>query len=298
MKTPRVSVGMPVYNGERFLGPAIEAVLAQTYGDLELVIADNASTDATPDICRAYAARDRRIRYVRNATNIGAAGNFNRVFRLSAGEYYKLANADDLCAPELVARCAAVLDAHAGTVLCYARATLIDERGDAIGPYEDGLDLRSPSAPDRFRAALYGIGLVNVFQGLVRSSALRRTRLLGSYLASDVLLIETLTLHGCFHELPERLFLRRLHAGAASSLRSTVSRLAYLDPTIRRPSAPVGWRHLRERLVTIAGAPCSPREKAALLGIAARKAIADRHRLLGELADWTRGTARRWVPAR
>ena len=112
MSRPRVSVGMRVYNGERFLRPAIESVLAQTDTDFELIISDNASTDATSEICRAYAARDPRIRYVRNATNIGAVRNFNRAFQLSTAEYYKLANADDVCAPTLMERCAAVLDTH------------------------------------------------------------------------------------------------------------------------------------------------------------------------------------------
>jgi glycosyltransferase involved in cell wall biosynthesis len=269
MSAPRVSIGMPVYNGERFLRPAIESVLAQTYTDFELIISDNASTDATPDICRAYAARDRRIRYARNATNIGAARNFNRVFQLSAGEYYKLANADDTCAPTLVARCAAVLDAHPEAVLCYARTTLIDEAGVA----------------ERFRAALYGIGLVNVFQGLIRSRALRRTRLMGSYLSSDVLLVETLTLHGQFHELGEALFFRRLHSRAASGLRSASSRLDYIDPAIRGRDMHCAWRHQVERIAAIAGAPVTLRDKGALLATLARFAVGDRRRLLAEALD-------------
>src|SRR5438128_3187989 len=112
LQAPSVSLGLPVFNGEAFLVQVLESILAQTYGDFELIISDNASTDATPDICRVYAARDPRIRYVRNATNVGAARNFNRVFQLSTGEYYKLANADDVCAPTLVERCVAVLDTH------------------------------------------------------------------------------------------------------------------------------------------------------------------------------------------
>jgi len=68
---PRVSIGLPVYNGERFLAGAIESILAQTFGDFELVISDNASTDGTSEICREYQARDSRVHYLRNETNIG-----------------------------------------------------------------------------------------------------------------------------------------------------------------------------------------------------------------------------------
>ena len=300
MSTPRVSIGMPVYNGGRFLRPAIESVMAQTYGDFELIISDNASTDATPEICRAYLARDPRIRYVRNATNIGAARNFNRVFQLSSGEYYKLANADDVCAPALVASCAAVLDAHPEAVLCYARTTLIDEKSAVIGAYDDGLDLRSPRAAERFRAALYGVGLVNVFQGLIRSRALRKTRLMGSYLASDVVLVETLALHGRFHELPQPLFFRRLHGSAASGLRSPASRLDYIDPSITDRGPHGAWRQQLERIAAIVRAPLTLRDKGVLLGTLARFAVADRRRLLEELADrvgaLTPRQARRLLP--
>jgi glycosyltransferase involved in cell wall biosynthesis len=76
---PRVSIGLPVYNGERFLKEALDSLLAQIYTDFELIISDNASTDQIESICRTYAASDRRIRYYRNKENVGAAHNFNRV---------------------------------------------------------------------------------------------------------------------------------------------------------------------------------------------------------------------------
>src|SRR5437867_8743488 len=137
--TPRVNIGMPVYNGERFLEEAIDSMLNQSFKDFELIISDNASTDRTQEICRAYLARDRRIRYFQNQTNLGATANFNRVFELSSGEYFKLANADDLSAPDLLAKCVAVLDAHPEVVLCYPKTTIIDENGDMIRQYEDNL---------------------------------------------------------------------------------------------------------------------------------------------------------------
>ena len=75
MSRPPVTIGLPVYNGEKFLRQALDSLLGQTMGDFELIICDNASSDATGQICRAYARADRRVRYYRNATNIGAPRN-------------------------------------------------------------------------------------------------------------------------------------------------------------------------------------------------------------------------------
>lgn len=106
---PRVSVGMPIYNGERFLKAAIESILAQTLTDFELIISDNGSTDQTQEICQAYATKDQRIRYYRSAQNFGASWNHNRVFELSTSEYFKWAACDDICKPEYLEQCVEIL---------------------------------------------------------------------------------------------------------------------------------------------------------------------------------------------
>ena len=93
---PRLSIGLPVYNGERLLPQAIECLLAQSFGDFEIVIGDNASTDRTQEICHDYVRRDPRIRYVRHEHNLGAVANFNRVFELSTAPLFKWAAHDDL----------------------------------------------------------------------------------------------------------------------------------------------------------------------------------------------------------
>src|SRR5688500_410636 len=82
---PRVSIGIPVFNGERFLAETIDSILTQTFEDYEIIISDNASTDRTQEICLLYASRDQRIRYYRNESNLGGSENYNRVFRLSRG---------------------------------------------------------------------------------------------------------------------------------------------------------------------------------------------------------------------
>ncbi len=123
---PRVSVGLPVYNGENFIKDALDSILAQTFEDFELIISDNASTDGTQQICRQYTSKDQRIRYIRNDGNIGASKNFNQVFELSSGEYFKWIAHDDLCAPEFLERCVEVLDQDPSIVLCFARPKAID----------------------------------------------------------------------------------------------------------------------------------------------------------------------------
>jgi len=135
---PRMSIGLPVFNGGRFLKDTVDSVLAQTFDDFELIISDNASTDDTEEIARAYAARDQRVRYFRNEANLGAAKNFNRVFELARGEYFKWTAHDDICAPSFLLRCIEVLDRDPSVTLCYTRQIDIDEQGQILGrnPYD------------------------------------------------------------------------------------------------------------------------------------------------------------------
>lgn len=93
---PKVTIGMPVYNGQLFVRAALDALLAQTFTDFELIISDNASTDNTESICREYAVRNTRIRYVRHNENRGALANFQYVLDEARGKYFMWAAADDL----------------------------------------------------------------------------------------------------------------------------------------------------------------------------------------------------------
>jgi glycosyltransferase involved in cell wall biosynthesis len=279
---PRLSIGMPVYNGEPFLAEALDSILGQTFGDFEVIISDNASTDSTQDICRMYMARDARIRYCRNETNLGAARNYNRVFDLSSGEYFKWAAADDVCAPEYLARCVAVLDKQPEVILCYPRTTIIDAHGTVIRPYEDGLDLRSPSVSHRFRWAINRTGECNAVFGVIRANVLRRTPLIGNYPASDRVLLVDLTLYGQFCEVPERLFFRRQHARASSSDRSLQSVQEFFDPTTKGQIFMFAWKHLSQNLASIRRAPLTPSEKIMLICIVIRRGIGRRHHLVNE----------------
>ncbi len=131
-RPPRVSVGLPVYNGADYVAEAIKSILGQTYQDFELLIQDNASTDATENICRAYAARDPRVSYVRNLRNVGAAANYNLVFERARGHYFKWAAHDDVCAPDFLVRCVGALDRDPAVVLCCGQTRLINDDGSPV----------------------------------------------------------------------------------------------------------------------------------------------------------------------
>ena len=103
MSTPKlVSIGLPVFNGDAYLEAAVDSLLSQDYKSIEVIISDNGSTDRTEEICRAYAKADARIRFYRNKDNMGAAQNYNRVFALSRGKYFKWQAVDDKCHPEFL----------------------------------------------------------------------------------------------------------------------------------------------------------------------------------------------------
>src|SRR5574341_1733201 len=125
--TPTVSIGLPVYNGERFLVEAINSLLAQTYTDFELIISDNASTDRTDEICMSFQASDARIRYYRQKTNIGGGNNANFTFKVAKGKYFCWAAHDDVYAPRFLEECVAVLDGAPEVVLSHTIVAEIDE---------------------------------------------------------------------------------------------------------------------------------------------------------------------------
>ena len=207
---PKVSIGLPVYNGERTLRHALDSLLAQDFTDFELVISDNASTDGTRAICEEYAARDARVRYSRNKENLGAAANYNRVVGLARGEYFRWAAHDDSCKPDHLSRCLEALrSAPSDTVLCYPWTLLIDGDDSVIGRYQDGIGSQDPRPHRRLAVVLRDLELCNSIMGLIRLSALRQTRLIDRFRSSDVLLLSELAMLGPVVEVPDYLFERR-----------------------------------------------------------------------------------------
>lgn len=214
---PRVSIGLPVYNGEKYLKETIDSIRAQTFKDFELIISDNASTDRTSEICQAYSVKDPRIRYYRSQKNIGAALNFNRVFELSEGEYFKWAAHDDILSSDFLEKCVEVLDRDHSAVLCYPRAKIIDEHGKIIEECETYQNADSPKPHERFRNLIRDHRCYEVF-GLIRAGALRNTRLIGNYAHGDGVLLARLGLLGRIREIPEYLFFPRKHPEQSMNL--------------------------------------------------------------------------------
>ncbi|MFD7534678.1 glycosyltransferase family 2 protein [Streptomyces sp. NPDC059819] len=236
--SPRLSIGLPVYNGQEYLSESLDALLGQTYTDFELVICDNASADATQDICRAYASQDARVRYLRLPRNIGAAPNHNFVFTQCRGELFKWASHDDLYARDLLTRCVLALDERPEVVLAHSGQAVIDGHGQITVPYQYGLATDSPSAPDRFRSLLFEPG-GDDFYGVMRADVLRRVKPHDSYHHADRTFVAELTLHGPFEQVPELLYFRRDHPNRAERANPTKrSRCVNLDPRRAGPLHP------------------------------------------------------------
>ncbi|HXV14286.1 MAG TPA: glycosyltransferase family 2 protein [Candidatus Krumholzibacteria bacterium] len=289
---PRVSVGMPVYNGKAFLAQSIESVLGQTYANLELIVSDNGSTDGTPEIAQDYARRDRRVRFVRTEENRGAAWNYRRTFDLARGEFFRWAPADDLFAPDSIAVCVAALDADPDAVLCYPKTELIDPEGRVIRGYDDNLDLRASDPAERLARAMAQIGLVNVIYGLMRTAALGKTRLMGTFVGADEVLVFELALQGKFLELPTSRFYRRIHENAFSQMATTEQKQAFFDPRKTGRFSPRLWEHYRQCLHGVVHAPISAAAKWRAIGVLVRSAIAVRRDLMREVAAGARRAAR------
>jgi len=298
---PRLSIGLPVYNGETYLAESLDALLGQSYEDFELIISDNASTDGTADICRRYRKQDPRIRYVRQPRNIGLAPNHNFVFQQARGELFKWAAADDLYARDLLQHCVAALDEDHDVVLAHSWEAVIDSTGNVTQSLEYPLATNSPRAPERFRSILFGSsglfersilfgsssllesrdadvhGLIRVDNrgilracdeyGVIRTDVLRRVAPLGSYHHSDRIVACEVALHGPFHMTPDWLYFRREYPDRTYNASPSVrARCAVFDPArgnrLRHPTARLLAEYIWGYVAAIRRAPLSPADRA------------------------------------
>lgn len=281
---PRVSIAVPTYNCEKYIAQSIESLLGQSYGDFELVISDNASSDGTEGLCQRYAAQDKRVRYVRRTENIGGPGNFRYVFSLCSGEYHKWSTADDYWHPDFLKEAVAVLDQKPDVVLCYPKTRKIDLAGATLSDYTDELHLVDESPRARFRQFYERIGLCNAHLGLIRREAMLKTRLIGPHKASDVDFLGELALLGKFWLLPEIRFFRRFHAESSSWNRgSSEHQRKYYDPGSRGDAGMQSWRRFAFQLDMVWRSPIDLSDKLALSGDIGRWARHERHALSREL---------------
>ncbi|MCU0549063.1 MAG: glycosyltransferase [Leptolyngbya sp. Prado105] len=233
--TPRVVVGLPVYNGQNFLRESIESVLAQTFTDFHLVISDNASTDETEAICREYADRDSRVVYYRQPENIGCAPNYNFLFEQYGrySPYFKWQAHDDLIAPEFLERTVAILDADSTLAIANCRAYLINEHGTRTGDFDHEVRLSGKTPSERFWRSLWAGYFTEIF-GLQRSSMMENTRLEASFAGSDRNFAAEMVLQGDVGYAEDYLFSRRDHPDCYCRLEDTAAKLAFFDPKVKK----------------------------------------------------------------
>jgi glycosyltransferase involved in cell wall biosynthesis len=235
---------MPLYNAERYVREALDALLAQDYPHFELNISDNASTDATENICREYAARDRRVQYHRAESNMGAVWNFRRVFELSRGEYFMWAAFDDVRAPQYLSRCVEALEAHPAAVMCCTDIRLIDDDGREVGETEfpRGIRMAGREVSERVRAISRSLYWYD-FYGLMRREVLATTRLPQPSWGFDVILMLEMSLRGEVLLVREKLFSYRIIKGKTGEQAA-----ATLGPAHARGAMSINWGRLTVEL--------------------------------------------------
>ena len=285
---PRLSVGLPVYNGEDYIAESIEALLGQTYEDFELIISDNASTDGTPGICRRYEKQDSRVRFIRQHQNIGLSPNHNFVLEEARGEFFKWAAADDLYGRDLFKRCVDALDVHPDVILAHSFEGVVDHEGNVTQAMDYPLATDSSRATERFRSILFGSsglfestnpeqpGFIRVDNsgilracdeyGVIRTAVMRKIAPLGSYHHADRIVVCELALHGKFHITPEWLYFRRDTPDRTYNMSPKVRvRCEIMDPVRKNRLVHPTARLVAEYFLGYAGAirraPLSPADK-------------------------------------
>lgn len=247
-RNPKISLGMPIYNGATFLRETLDSLLQQTFGDFELIISDNASTDETSDICRDYARRDPRIRYERLSENAGAIANFNRLPNLATGEYYKWVAADDLCMPRFLECTLQTIESNAEAVWVHSDFGKIDQHGNVLTVEDEAAEglahssqanqprmhHDSPQQHKRFLGVLLGTTWCADVYGLIRKSVLDKAFPMPTCYGAEKVLLGELALRGKYYQVPETLFYQRVHARTSGSMTTRAEQEAYMSPQKKR----------------------------------------------------------------
>lgn len=230
---PLITVGVPVFNGERFLARAIESVRAQSVADFELVVADNASVDGTEAIGRAYAGRDARIRYLRHHQNFGVVYNWNCVVHAARGVYFMWLSCNDYLAPEALRRCIDVLQADMRAVLSFGERCFINAAGEVVGA-DTSPELADEDPVERFKMMCWPVPWVHpISGGLIRRDLLLKTALMRAFPGSDLPLFAELALLGMFRRIPTVLVYETVGKGYATAHRTRSEIDKMFNPNLR-----------------------------------------------------------------
>jgi glycosyltransferase involved in cell wall biosynthesis len=206
-KGPLVTIGMPIYNEERFLEQALDSLRAQNYENIQILISDNASSDGSGDIGTRAAKVDARIKYFRASENIGVAANFRRVVEMAEGKYFMWAAGHDEWSEDLITESVAMLESENSASIAFATSYWIDEAGERDDRDTDYPDTRAKSIFGRFFTVFWGN--MHPVLGLIRVDSLRRTRSIQNFAGADLVLLADLILMGDFVRAPNAWWHRR-----------------------------------------------------------------------------------------
>jgi glycosyltransferase involved in cell wall biosynthesis len=176
MTSPLVTIGVPVYNGDRYLAKALDTLLAQTFDDFEIVVSDNGSRDRTGEICREYLSRDPRIRYVRSDETVSPIGNFCRTVELARGRYFTWTAVDDVRPPEALGALVAALNASPAAVMAHGPVIADWDRLGITELVDQRFDLEAPSVAARVRTYTREMRYNAILYGLYRLDTLKKAR--------------------------------------------------------------------------------------------------------------------------
>lgn len=267
-RIPRLSIGLPVYNAEKYLADCLRNLLDQSFSDFELIISDNGSTDRTREICERAAAGDARVRYHRGESNRGASWNFNRALELARAPYFKWAAYDDRISQGFLEAAVTALDARPGIILAYGNTVIIDAEGKEVENRPDGIAIVGERPAVRLREYLHKVGYTNAIYGVMRTETLRHTSGLGAYPGSDVVLLGELAVLGRFEEILSITFYRRIHPQASAPSNPSLSQLAaWWKPGSSGRLVLPAWTHLRGYTAAIFRSPWGIQDKLACFSV-------------------------------
>ena len=260
--SPKVSIGMPVYNAESFLEEAIDSILSQTFTDFQVIISDNASTDSTAAICQKYVDQDSRVKYFRNKVNLGISRNYRAAFeRTSETPYFKWAAYDDVLDPQYLEKCVSALDEDPTRVCVHTFQKEIDGDGKVAGLFAELRCSDSPSPHIRFGEVIHcSPDLIFVGDSVIRRSVLERTSLFRGYPRDDFTLLGELALYGKLFVIPEYLFSRRFHKDRVCNT-SVYNRIIVEDPSKAGKLVLPAWCLWRDYFSLSFGVPLSLKER-------------------------------------
>jgi glycosyltransferase involved in cell wall biosynthesis len=292
MKERTVVIGLPVYNGQAYLGAAIDSHLSQSFGDFDLVISDNGSTDATPDICANYARKDNRITYLRSPENRGILWNHRRVFEAiqSPKQYFRWAGADDILEPGLLQAMVEVLNNRPEVEAVVPDTKNINDHGEIIGTMARTLDLQSFDVFERAHDVLVANYQHVIAYGLLRASTLRLMRTGPKYIGWDPVFLWELALRGQMVHLSGPVLLRRFHSGSISRVKTANEMRKWVEPNTKAGMNFPHWTWAYERARVFLASPLSTRDRLRVGLFLARVTLWQRGALLRDVAQAARRT--------